>query len=101
MPAADHARNLDRADALERLPIDDRDFVAVADVQELLIAIRRQREIPGERRRRLHQLLDELSIGGEHLDAAVLAVGYVDHPVLRHADRVYGAEVLRTGTIRN
>ena len=61
--AADHARHLDRADDLERLAIDDDDVVAVADVQELLLRIRRKRQVPRERRVGLHELLHELAVG--------------------------------------
>ena len=82
---------------LERLAIDDLDVVAVADVEELLVGIRGQREIAGERRVGLDQLLEELAVAREHLHAPVFAVGHIDGAVFRDAHRVHDAEVLRAG----
>src|SRR4051812_15637681 len=95
MPAADHPGQLDAADNLHRLPIDDDDVVAVADIEELLIGISREREVARELRVGLDDLFQELAVGGERLDAAVLAIRNVDDAVLRQADCVNDAEIRR------
>src|SRR6188474_1952357 len=95
MAAADLPRQLDVADNLHRLAVDDDDVVAVADVEELLIAIRRKRQVACELRVGLDDLLEELAVRCERLHAAVLAVRDVDNAVLRQADRMDDAEVLR------
>ena len=79
---AELARHLDLADDLERLAVDDGDGLAAADIEELLLRIGRQREVARERRVGADQLLHELAVAGEHLHAAVLAVGEIDHAVV-------------------
>src|SRR5438874_13443909 len=68
--AADLSRQLDAADYLHRLPIDDDDVVAVADVEKLLVGIRREREVAREGRIGLHDLLEELPVSRERLHTA-------------------------------
>src|SRR5947209_5972406 len=63
MAAADLARNLDRPSDLERLAIDDGDLLAVSDVQELLVRVRGQGQVPRELRVGPDQLFHELPIG--------------------------------------
>src|SRR4030095_3405784 len=60
-------RWLDRSQDRERLSIDDHDVVAVADVEKLLLPVRRQRHVPGKWRIRFHELLDEFAFSGERL----------------------------------
>src|SRR5262249_44404479 len=93
--AADLSGQLDAADDLHRLAIDDDDVVAVADVEELLIWIRRERQVTRELRVGLDDLLQELAVRRERLDAAVLPIRDVDGAVLRQTDGVNDAEVLR------
>src|SRR5262249_18441978 len=63
--AADQAGNVDRADLVERLAVEDRDLLAVADIEELLLRIGRQGDVAGEQRAALEMLLDELAVVGE------------------------------------
>jgi predicted enzyme related to lactoylglutathione lyase len=98
--AADHARNLDGPSDFERLASDDHDVVSVSNVQESLVRVRGQCQVSREGRVGFDQLLHECSVGHEHLDAPVLPVGHVHHPILGHADGVHGAEILGSRTIR-
>src|SRR3984957_2780712 len=97
MAAADHARHVDRADLIERLAVEDRDLLAVADIEELLLLVRRQRDAAGERRVALEVLLEELAVVREHLDALVLAVGDIDEAIIRDAQRVHDRKLRRAG----
>src|SRR6185503_21038858 len=74
VPASQHTRALNAADDLERLAIDDRDFLSIADVEELLLRVRRQRQVARKRRIGLDQLLYELAVVGEHLHAPVFPI---------------------------
>ena len=96
MAASQHAGALDGPHNLERLAINDRDLLTVSNVQELLFRVRGQRQIPCKRRTGLDQLLDELAVIREHLDAPVFPIGHVHRPVVGHADGVHDAEILRT-----
>src|SRR6185503_9232431 len=71
MAAADLSRQLDAADNLHRLAVDDDDVVAVADVEELLVGIGGERQVARKLRVGLHDLLQELAVGRERLHAAV------------------------------
>src|SRR4029079_9212017 len=95
MAAADLPGKLDAADDLHRLAVDDDDVVAVADVEELLIRIRRKRQVTCELRIGLDDLLQELAVRRERLNAAVLAIRDVERAVFRQTNRVHDAEILR------
>src|SRR5215831_11369637 len=64
-----------------------------ADVKELLLRVGGQRQIPCKWRLGPDQLLYELAVVGEHLDAPVLPIGQVHHPVVGHADRMRDVEM--------
>src|SRR5712691_12686186 len=100
MAATDLARNLCRPCYLERLAVDDGDLLSVSDVQELLARVRGQGQVPRELCVGLDQLSHELSIGREQLDAPVLPVGHIDHPVPGHAYGMDDVEALWTRTVR-
>ena len=76
--------------------IDDDDVHAVADVQELLHGIVRQRQVARELRVGLDQLFHERAVRRERLNAPVLAIGDIDHAVVGDAQRMDDAEVRRT-----
>src|SRR5437868_15444115 len=59
---ADHAGHIDRSDAVERLAVEDRDVLAGADIEELLVRIGRQGDAVCERRGTIEVLLDELAV---------------------------------------
>src|SRR5262245_11974698 len=89
-------------DLLERVAHDDAHAVvhAVGHVDEALLRIARERDVPGgaraERVLGEERFLDELAVGLEHLQAVVGAVAHVEEPVVRALDAVYGiAELLR------
>src|SRR5262245_32750110 len=67
--ATHHARDIDRAREREGLAVDHCDGLAIADIEELLLGIRRQREVARKQRVGLDQLLDELAVVAEHLYA--------------------------------
>src|SRR5262245_1503695 len=69
------AGRLDRAYAIECLAINDGNVFVGADVEELLLRVGGQRQIPCKRRPGPDQLLYELAVVGEHLDAPVLPIG--------------------------
>src|SRR5262249_1846463 len=56
MARADHARRLDVADDLERLAIKDENSIAASDIKELLVGIRRHREVASKRYVGLNEL---------------------------------------------
>ena len=87
---------------LERLPIEDPDLLvlAVGEVDELLLRIVREGDVPGravaERALADPRFLDELAVRREHLDAVVDAVADVDQAVVRQLGAVHRrAELLR------
>src|SRR5688572_31508962 len=94
MTGTRQAGRLDGAYDLQRLTLDDRNLGAVADLQELLVAIRRKRQVTCKRRIGLDDLIDELSLGREHLDSAALPIGDIHHAVVRHAEGVDDVETL-------
>src|SRR5262249_27461926 len=81
----------DRAHDIESLAIDDGDTFVGADVKELLLRVGRQRQIPCKWRLGPDQLLYELAVVGKHLDASVLPICQVHHPV--HAKRMRDIEM--------
>src|ERR1700748_3783134 len=87
---------------LEGLTIEDPDLLvlAVGQVDELLLRIVRERDVPGrsvaEGALADPGFLDELAFRREDLDAIVDAVADVDHAIDRHLRAVHGrAELLR------
>src|SRR5262249_38548373 len=82
---------------LEGLAIEDEDAVAAAHVKELLVRIRRQREIARKRNVSSHQLLQKCAVFREHLNAPVFAIGDIDGSILRDSNGMDDAELLRAG----
>src|SRR5262245_63475948 len=66
-----------------------------------LLRVGGQRQIPCKWRLGPDQLLYELAVVGEHLDAPVLPIGQVHHPVVGHADRMRDIEIDRKSTRLN
>src|SRR5262249_57877452 len=83
----------DRAHDIESLAIDDGDTFVCADVKELLLRVGRQRQIPCKWRLGPDQLLYELAVVGKHLDASVLPICQVHHPIVGHAKRMRDIEM--------
>src|SRR5215470_10903604 len=82
MARPEDARGRNRTHDLERLAVDHRDVFLGADVEELLLRIGRQRQIACKACLGSDQLLYELAILREHLDAAVFPIGQVYGPVI-------------------
>jgi len=83
------ARHLNHTDHFQCFAIQHDDAFAAADAKVPLPAVRRQREIARERHVRHDQLLKEPAVVREHLQSAVLAVGDIDHAVVRDANGVH------------
>src|SRR5947209_5412008 len=96
MTRSEDARRLGTADDLQRLAIENEDLVASTNIEELLIGIRRECEIAGKSYVSPGDLLYELALFRKHLNATVFAIGHINGSVLRHADRVYDAELIGT-----
>src|SRR6201999_4358722 len=94
VPGAENAGWLDDAEIVERLWVNDRDALAVADIKKALIG--RKGEVARKNLIAFHQLLDELAVRIEHLNTAVLAVRDIDHAVLADADGMHNRELLRS-----
>src|SRR5437867_10664373 len=96
MTRSEDACRLGTADNLQRLAIENENLVASTNIEELLIGIRRQCEIAGKGYVSPDDLLYELALFRKHLNATVFTIGHINGSVLRHADRVYDAELIGT-----
>src|SRR5260370_35232988 len=96
MARPDYACGLDIAHNLQCLAIEDKNVIAAADVEELLVGIRRQSQIERKRFAGSDQLLQEFAVFGKHLNAPVFSISHVDGAVIGQADGVYDAELLRS-----
>src|SRR3989442_1085477 len=96
MTCSEDACWLGTADNLQRLAIENENLVAATNIEELLIGIRRQCEIAGKGYVSPDDLLYELALFRKHLNATVFTIGHINGSVLRHADRVYDAELIGT-----
>ena len=76
MSWSQNAGRLDRAHDIERLAINDGNAFVAAHIQELLSGVGGQRQITCKRRAGSDQLLHELAVVGEHLNAP----GFPDRP---------------------
>src|SRR5712691_3581341 len=98
MAASQNTFAFDGLHKLKRLAVEHVDFRASSNIQEPLLRIRRQRQIPCKRHITLDQLLDELALCREYLHPPVFPVGHIYQPVVGNANGVYDAELLRTWT---
>src|SRR5439155_18312416 len=94
---SNYARWLDVAHNLERLAVDYENAITAADIEELLVRIRRQGQVASKRRAGSDELLQELSVLGKHLDAPVFPIGHIHGPVFGDADGVHDAQLRRSG----
>src|SRR4029077_12537786 len=93
MAWSQNARRLDRAHDIERLAINDGNAFVGAHIQELLSGVGGQRQIARKRRAGSDQLLHELAVVGEHLNAPVFPIGQIHRPIVGHADSMRDIEM--------
>src|SRR5262245_20867718 len=96
MAGSNDARELDIADNLERLTIQNKDAVSAADIKELLLQVRKQCEIPGKKLCVSNHLLYKLALFREHLYATILPIGDIHRSIFRDSKGMHDAELLRT-----
>src|SRR5258708_39225742 len=96
MARPDYGWGFDIASNRQCVAIDDKNVIAAADVEELLVGIRRQSQIARKRFAGSDQLLQEFAVFGKHLNAPVFSISHVDGAVIGHADGVYDPELLRS-----
>src|SRR5439155_11823149 len=94
---SNYARWLDVAHNLERLAVDYENAITAADIEELLVRIRRQGQVASKRRAGSDELLQELSVLGKHLDAPVVPMGHIHVPDLGDPDGVHVAQFPKSG----
>src|SRR5215469_7372245 len=97
MARSNDAWRTDAAQDLQRFAIENVNAVATANVEKLLVGIRRQGQVASKRLAGPNHLLQKSAILSKHLYSPIFPVGYVHRAVFSHPNGMHDTELLRAG----